>query len=106
MRATETHELQQYDQYWLELTELVHSASSVRQHFSTCSLIIETTSGLYRYDKLADRIRKTKDGLGYEPVLMKIESCTYRVNGNLLTATVKFTSGLEVRRETLLREAP
>ena len=100
VKNTESAEHQEFDQFWLEFTQLIHSSSQVSPHFSSCSLNIVQQTTVHRYEKVGTRIRKSKNGAGNEPMLLNVSSCTIKVDENKVVLSVELLSGETFKRET------
>lgn len=94
--------VQQVDSFWLEFQEVLHSSSNVRNYLGSCSVVMDSAGTSIRYEKVGDRFRKTVNGAGNEPVLLKVQSCKILIGHNKLQMEITAVSGVIYKKETLL----
>lgn len=93
---------QQVDSFWMELQEVLHASSNVRNYLGSCSVVMDNAGVSIRYEKVGDRFRKTVNGAGNEPVLLDVKSCKILIGNNKLQMEITALSGVIYLKETLL----
>jgi len=76
----------------------LYDVVDVKSGINHTSIYVEKRYGVIIFGNNRDLIRKQIDGLGHEPVLMRVANAYYYVEGNIVTINVTFLNGLQKER--------
>lgn len=97
-------EVQELEQFWLEVDQLVSTSSHVRTSFVPCTLLMDIGTDVIRFEKYSSMIRKRKNGTGHELALLAVESCHFKISESQLEVRVTLIQGHHFERVMAIGE--
>lgn len=82
-----------------ELEQDLSRATAVKKLLADCSIQLTIAADHVQYEKYASMIRKRKNNLGHEPLLLNVKSCKFQVESNVVLVQLELQDNTKIVRE-------